>query len=79
MSLRLFYSPADEETDRHQARVYRALFQCRCRCCGRFARERLLQFGAICDYCIYEDQRPAIRQKVEQARRWWKLIGRDTA
>jgi hypothetical protein len=72
-SLRLFVSPQDVDDDRREASQRHALHQCRCRCCGRFAKERLLQFEAVCDHCIYEDQRPAIRQKVEQARKWWRL------
>jgi hypothetical protein len=32
-----------------------------------------MQFGEVCDRCIYDDARPAIQRKVEQARKWWSM------
>jgi NAD-dependent SIR2 family protein deacetylase len=72
-SLRLFASPRDADDDRRAATRQRALQQPRCRCCGRFAKPALFQFGEVCSRCIYDDARPAIQRKVEQARKWWSM------
>jgi hypothetical protein len=73
MSLRLFYSPYDEIEDRRRACSQRAQHQCRCGCCGRFAIQTGLRYGAVCDHCV-RDTRSAIRRKVEQAEKWWQLV-----
>ena len=72
MSDRLFASPQDVDDDRRQASQQRALTQPRCRCCGRFANPALFRYEAICERCVQDDKRPAIRRKVEQARNWWQ-------
>lgn len=71
--LRLFYSAQDVDDDRRQASQQRALHQARCRCCGRFAKPGAFRYGEICSRCVQDDKRLAIKRKVEQARRWWKL------
>jgi len=78
VSLRLFASPQDAADDRRQAARQRASRQLRCGACGRFARAERMQFGHVCDHCIYDDKRRAIRDKVEQARRWWVLTGHSS-
>lgn len=67
---RLFRSEQDAAEDRRRAQREHARRQLRCGACGRFARRPLL-YGSICPRCVAVDQRPAIRQKVDQAKRWW--------
>lgn len=71
-TLRLFVSERDAAEDRRRARVEQALAQPRCTSCGRFARE--FWFDSICLDCM-TDERPAIRFKVDQARRWYAAVG----
>jgi len=70
--LRLFTSAADAAEDARLRRVDRAQDQPRCTACGRFTRSQSTFYGGICAHCITEDRRPAIRRKVDQAKRWWK-------
>ena len=76
-ALRLFRSEQDAAEDRRAARKERALRQTRCGACGRFAKQGVLLYGGVCRHCVVEDQRPAIRHKVAQAKRWWLTTRRS--
>jgi len=72
--LRLFSSPQDVIENRRRARQVRADGQLRCRSCGRWMLAAQITELGVCEHCVYRDERPAIRRKVDQCKRWLSQV-----